>query len=93
MRDDVSDLTGERPYLGPDGERYGRPIDSEWHCHSTPGRFSVGGLLALVVVVVALVGVLWVGTALADTESDCPTEDSCTADYRDGGWVIEPDVP
>jgi hypothetical protein len=24
---------------------------------------------------------------------DCPTEDSCTIDYRNGQWYIEPDVP
>lgn len=23
----------------------------------------------------------------------CPTEDSCTADYRDGGWVITEVTP
>lgn len=23
----------------------------------------------------------------------CPTEDSCTVDYQDGQWVIEPAVP
>lgn len=27
----------------------------------------------------------WAGTP--DTPS-CPTEDSCVADYRDGGWVV-----
>jgi hypothetical protein len=23
----------------------------------------------------------------------CPSEDSCTIDYHDGGWHIYPDVP
>lgn len=26
-------------------------------------------------------------------EPYCPTEDSCTADYRDGGWVISEVTP
>lgn len=23
----------------------------------------------------------------------CPTEDSCSVDYRDGAWHITPDIP
>lgn len=26
-------------------------------------------------------------------EPDCPTEDSCSIDYRDGGWHIEEVTP
>lgn len=27
------------------------------------------------------------------TGPDCPTEDSCTVDYRDGEWIIEETTP
>lgn len=29
----------------------------------------------------------WIANDLRDAK--CPAEDSCTADYRDGGWHIE----
>lgn len=39
-------------------------------------------------------GLLGASSAVsADAEPYCPTEDSCTADYRDGGWVIEEVTP
>lgn len=31
--------------------------------------------------------------AQATQEPNCPTEDSCTIDYRDGQWHIEEDTP
>lgn len=30
---------------------------------------------------------------LEDTTPDCPAEDSCTVDYRDGAWHITEDMP
>lgn len=32
-------------------------------------------------------------TTVSDAEPYCPTEDSCTADYRDGKWHIEEAQP
>lgn len=37
---------------------------------------------------------IWIGVGLAlwgvsSEQPSCPTEDSCTADYRDGRWHIE----
>lgn len=32
-------------------------------------------------------------TQVSNSVPDCPTEDSCTPDYRDGKWHIDPVVP
>lgn len=37
---------------------------------------------------------MFLGVALVDIfKADCPTEDSCTVDYRDGGWQITEVTP
>lgn len=91
---------------GPYGERYrvtdyhdyrDATDDITWHLASRPsGRWSIGGLLTIAVLVAAVVGfigLVWAGSADAGVV-ECPTEDSCEADYRsDGGWVIEADTP
>lgn len=30
---------------------------------------------------------------ISDITPNCPTEDSCSIDYRDGRWVITPIIP
>ena len=40
-----------------------------------------------------LVGFLLGLVVAALASPDCPTEDSCRADYRDGRYVITPVVP
>lgn len=51
-------------------------------------------LLALVALSVALITVgVVLGMAAEPAQPDCPTEDSCTIDYRDGRWYITPDIP
>lgn len=30
---------------------------------------------------------------ISDITPNCPTEDSCDIDYRDGRWVITPIIP
>jgi hypothetical protein len=32
-------------------------------------------------------------TQVSNVGPDCPTEDSCTPDYRNGKWYIDPVVP
>lgn len=32
-------------------------------------------------------------TQVSNVGPDCPTEDSCTPDYRNGRWYIDPVVP
>jgi hypothetical protein len=34
---------------------------------------------------------LWIGTAIADQMPNCPQEDSCSVDYRNGAWYVKPD--
>lgn len=48
-------------------------------------------LRAIVVTLLAFV----VGCSIGDatTSPECPTEDSCTIDYRNGAWHITPDAP
>jgi hypothetical protein len=36
------------------------------------------------------VGVSHIGSS---AQPKCPSEDSCTVDYRDGAWHITPQVP
>lgn len=47
-------------------------------------------LLSAVVAAAAFVGGVAITT---DGRPDCPTEDSCVADYRDGSWTITEVIP
>jgi hypothetical protein len=46
--------------------------------------------LALTSAVIGALAALGITNAL---EPHCPTEDSCTVDYRDGRWHITKDTP
>ena len=46
---------------------------------------------AFVAVAIAVFGAGWL--VHASLQPSCPTEDSCTVDYRDGAWHIEEIVP
>ena len=48
--------------------------------------------IAAIVVGLAFAAGLLVG-AVAPPEPSCPTEDSCSIDYRDGAWHIKEDTP
>jgi hypothetical protein len=50
--------------------------------------------IAATAIAFAAVGVL-AGTMIDSPaeQPSCPTEDSCKIDYRDGQWIITPDVP
>lgn len=43
--------------------------------------------------IAALVVTLALAIATHPSAPRCPSEDSCTADYRDGSWHIEPVIP
>jgi len=53
-------------------------------------------LAAAAAAAVAVLGIAFGGGWLARGELEypnCPTEDSCSIDYRDGAWHIEEDRP
>lgn len=43
--------------------------------------------------IVAGASALLAGSDTVRVELDCPTEDSCRADYRDGAWYVTRMVP
>jgi hypothetical protein len=45
------------------------------------------------VITSAALGVLGTLGVQAAVEPDCPTEDSCTVDYRDGAWHVSEVTP
>lgn len=81
---------------GPDGETYAvTDRDNHMSGRDDGERLTLRGFLAVVAIcalAVAIPLVVWAGTAKADT-AHCPTEDSCVADYHDGGWHIEEVTP
>jgi hypothetical protein len=44
--------------------------------------------LIVLVLGLVLLGAIVVGAERAGSRPHCPTEDSCTPDYRDGRWYI-----
>ena len=56
-------------------------------------RIEVIIALAALVMVVFIAGFCLADDMWRDRQADCPTEDSCRIDYRDGGWVIEEVTP
>lgn len=50
-------------------------------------------IVVLTAVAAFLAGVMLAVTVQTINQPDCPTEDSCAIDYRDGGWHITEVTP
>jgi hypothetical protein len=57
------------------------------------GRVVTRLVAPLLLLAGVLVGILVCQTVEAIQQPHCPTEDSCTVDYRDGRWHITEDTP
>jgi hypothetical protein len=55
--------------------------------------FAIGLVTGIVFAVAVLAGFIFLPAGDLMRMPSCPSEDSCTIDYHDGGWHIYPDVP
>jgi hypothetical protein len=57
-------------------------------------RVPILSVVPALVVTLVLAGAVWLVTGWsADATPVCPTEDSCSADYRPDRWHIDADTP